>query len=1496
MAGIFSDEDELGVLGSKPISVKPIGLVPSGPAAPVTVSLPPPAIANPTMRKFDDIKSTRTAIFGGVQAAMSSLPPLTNQRHTLSISDVGWADRDETKSIKKQKEAILKGTTLSRGLQGTMHLTDNATGEVLESRRTTIAKIPYLTDRGTYILNGTEYTLANQMRLRPGVFTRITNSGDVESHVNVMPGKGPSHRYSLNPEKGTFNISFGQSSVPLMPILKAMGANDKSIREAWGNDIYASNALLDDPQHLNKIYDKICKTKPGDIPNDESRRKAIFEAMSKMEMDPEVTKATLGHPFKNVSSDSILAATKRILAVHNLSSDPDDRDSMAYQNMYGPEDLFSERAKAAHRIMRPLLWRSSFKKNLSSFSPGFLTSHLNSAITSSGLGQPLEEVNPADLLNQVTRVSRLGEGGIPSLQAVPEEARNVQPSHLGFIDPLLTPESLKVGVDSRIAINSRKGLDGKLYSNFRDVKTGKDSWKTPQELSGSIIAFPGELADKTKAKVAALVGGKIKYVDRASVNYELPKMENAFNHLANLIPLKSASKGQRVMMGSRMLTQALPLQNAESPLVQSGIPEEADKSYEEAYGKHMGAIHSEVEGQVIKVDGDEVHIRGRDGKLYKQEIYNNLPFNRKTFLHNTPVVKVGDVINKGALLAKSNYTDDKGATALGMNLRTAYIPYKGHNFEDAIVISEAAAKRLTSEHMYQHEAEYGADTKQGKNSFTTLFPSEYTRQVLDRLDDDGVIQPGAVVKKGEPLIVQSKILSRSHNQVGRSRSGFSNNSVTWDHENDGVVTDVSKTGKGTAVTVKSLSAMKEGDKLSGRYGDKGVISTIVPDDKMPRDANGRPFEVLLNPLGVITRTNPSQMIETALGKIAEKTGKRYAVKDFENINDLTEFAINELKKNNLSDMEDIEDPETGKKIKGIFTGSRFFMKLHHTSESKGQGRGAGAGGYTAEDTPARGGEEGSKRVSLMDINALLSHGAHEVARDAGAIRGQKNEDYWAAFMTGKAMPIPRVPLTYRKFMAQLQASGINPVRNGSRTQLMAMTDKDVDSLSGNREIQRSDTVDWDKGLEPAGGGLFDVRLTGGHGGTDWSHIKLHEAMPNPVMEDPIRRVLGLTEDKFRAVLSGKEQLNGASGPAAIKSALGSINVDRELLKARADIASGKKSYRDAAVRKLGYLKSSKELKIHPSDWMMNKVPVIPPLFRPVSLMGGSGLPMIADANYLYKELIDTNNEMKEASKSFSDIGDHRLALYDSFKAVTGIGDPVNPKLVKKGVKGILKQVFGDSPKFGVLQRKLLGSQVDMVGRAAITPNPDLDMDEVGLPEDRAWSVYKPFIMRRLIRRGVDRHAAVDLIENKDPMAKDAMLEEMGARPVIIARAPVLHRYGVMAFRPRLVSGSTLQVPPIIVKGFNADFDGDAMNYHVPATDEAVKDAMDKMLPSKNLFAVKNFKAHQLPANEYQGGLYTATSAPSNRQEKYFKTKADAVRAYHAGEIEANDKIVIMETK
>ena len=667
---------------------------------------------------------------------------------------------------------------------------------------------------------------------------------------------------------------------------------------------------------------------------------------------------------------------------------------------------------------------------------------------------------------------------------------------------------------------------------------------------------------------------------------------------------------------------------------------------------------------------------------------------------------------------------------------------------------------------------------------------------------------------------------------------------------------------------------------------------------MPQDGEGRPFEVLLNPLGIITRTNPAQMAELLLGKIAAKRGQPIKIQDFDSKKDMAAWVLEELGREGLSDLEDILDPSKDQKIKGIATGSRFFMKLHHTAESKGQSRGGGS--YTMDGSPAKGGADGAKRIGMLDTNALLSHGATATLQDVSSVRGQKSDDYWMQFMSGYNPSNPTVPMAYQKFVSQLKAAGVNVVKKGSQTNIMALTDRDVDELAGDRELTSGEGVDWNNSLKEIQGGLFDKAKTGGHGGNKWSYMKLKEPMPNPVMEEPIRRMLGLTKNGFNEILSGEKELGShGTGPAAVKKALGSMDIDTELGKARQAIAAGRASERDAAVRKLGYLKSAKKLGLKPEDYILSKVPVLPPMFRPISMMSND-MPLINDANFLYKELFEANKNLTDIQSELGDeaSGQERLATYNAFKAVTGLGDPINQKTRDKNVKGILKSVFGTSPKFSTLQRKLISTTVDNVGRAVITPNPDLDMDSVGLPEDKAFKVYDKFITRRLVRQGMSMRAAREEIANKSKLARQTLIEEMDDRPVYISRAPVLHKYGIMAMKPQLTKGSTMQVSPLIVKGFGADFDGDAMSYHVPSTEKARKESIDRLLPSKNLFSLSDFKSvMHAPMNEYVGGIFTSTdpSQTSDRPVKIFRTTADAKKAYSSGSVSVNDRVRILES-
>lgn len=915
----------------------------------------PSAPKLPEMRDFGDALTTRRFIYEDVFDAASKLEPLSDAKHTLKLRDVAWADPDRF-TRRQRKQAILAGETLARRLRGTWDLIDNATGSVIQSRPQVVARVPYLSSMGTFTHRGNEYTVNQQQRLRPGVFTRVKDNGELESHANIMPGKGSSHRYNLDPNKGVFKLNLAQSEMPLLPLLRLMGATDPELREAWGPELLASNYQKSDSVVIRKLAAKLLK--PADLEDPQTSRQKLIEVFNRMELDPEVTRRTLGSPYARMDKDAILATTRKLLAVSRGQQEPDDRDHLAYQQFYGPEDLFSERIRRDHGRQRAMLFRKiSQAGSLDKMPAGALTPQIEQVLVGSGLAQALEEINPAEVFDKQSRITRMGEGGIPSLDSIPNEARSVQPSHMNYMDPVRTPESERLGVDVHMARNARKGRDGSIYSRFIEQKTGKEVWKSPRDVADASLTTPESMRRQTKL-VPVMKGGKLDYVTKEQVDYVLPDFEGAFSPLGNMVPLKSAVKPQRVAMASRMLTQALALKNPEAPLVQSGMPgKNGSRSFEQEYGSHMGAVAADKAGRVVGFGDGVLSLRYDDGTTGEVELYDHHPFNRKSYVHQTPMVQVGQRFDAGQTIVKSNYTDDTGTAALGLNARVAYFPYLGYNIEDAAVISESMAKRMTSEHMYQHDVEVSPRHKMGKNAFINLFANKYDRKTLDTLDEKGVVRPGATVEYGQPIILAARERDRAQNKIHKKRqAGYVDDSVVWKHHDAGVVTDVVWGKSGPVVLVKSSAPMQVGDKLSGRYGDKSVVSAIIPDDRMPHGEDGKPFELLLNPNSVISRTNPAQKLEAWLGKVALKDGTPIRPPDFENDNDLDEWVNQQMRQRGLKPTEDVLWPERKSTVKGVPTGNRFIMKLHHTAESKGQGR--SSGGYTMDDAPAKGGETG----------------------------------------------------------------------------------------------------------------------------------------------------------------------------------------------------------------------------------------------------------------------------------------------------------------------------------------------------------------------------------------------------------------------------------------------------------------------------------------------------------------------------------------------------------
>jgi DNA-directed RNA polymerase subunit beta' len=394
------------------------------------------------------------------------------------------------------------------------------------------------------------------------------------------------------------------------------------------------------------------------------------------------------------------------------------------------------------------------------------------------------------------------------------------------------------------------------------------------------------------------------------------------------------------------------------------------------------------------------------------------------------------------------------------------------------------------------------------------------------------------------------------------------------------------------------------------------------------------------------------------------------------------------------------------------------------------------------------------------------------------------------------------------------------------------------------------------------------------------------------MEEPARRILGVTQKGLMDLLSGKEEVDGKFGGKGLEAALKKIDVDAEISRAEQEIKSGRKSHRDDAVKRLGFLKTMKENKSKPVDMMLRKIPVIPPVYRPVSV-ASSGI-VVSDANLLYRDLMNAKAGLQGLKGELpeSALTSERTHLYNATKAVVGLGDPVSIKNKNKNVKGFIRQIVGNTPKTGMFQSKVLGKQQDVTGRAVVVPDPTLDMDQVGLPEEMAWKVFKPFTMRKMVTRGVPASRASQEIDDRTPGAKKALQVVMEERPVLVNRNPSLHKFNLMALRPVLRSDRNIAMPATIASGFNLDHDGDQMNLHVPVTDAAVNEAYDKMLPSSNLFSLKNRRAHFLPMQESTLGLFKATTREKSGKVKKFSSKSEALAAYRRGEVEVDDPIEI----
>lgn len=1087
-------------------------------------------MAGPITRIFSDPGEVNDRVDRTLIEGLSSQFPVEGKNFRLEIHNV----RAERKNYghEDEKAAILQSKSLTYPIRADLRLVDKATGKVVDEHKDfALMDSFHMTGKHTLLYKGNNYSVANQLQLRPGVYTRSKETGELESHFNT--GTGRSFSLSLEPQTGMFYVEVGSSKIPAAPMLsRVFGIGPKEAGsyvppEVWADNLAAVAGKED--RYVADMYKRMVSTaKQIQGASPEVMIAQLRESLENSQLSTQTTSSTLGKPFSGITHEVVLRALKNLVDVHKGIRLEDNRDSLQFKRVQNLPDFLKTRFQKEHQVVKlikarmgreidrldqtnPRLKGSMVPKPFNKFFSGYLLD--------SNLVATPSETNPLESIENVAKVTVLGagEGGIGDERGVPMGARDIDPSHLGIIDPSRTPESSHAGIDQRFTISAHRDEEGNLYSRVKN-KQGKEEYISVHDMMTHTIGFPHQDGQE---KVQAQIKGELGECDRKDVDYWLADTTDMYTVTTNLVPFLNSNHPGRLTMAGKAIPQALSLVDREEPLVQTvderGVP----------FVRRLGGAASTVtpvDGVVTNVTKNGIIItNAAHPKGFVVKAVKNLPFNMKGFHDDEkPLVKVGDNVVKNQQLYDSNYTRN-GSLSLGKNLTVAYIPWKGYNHEDGLVISRKTADGLSSHHAYKVDYEINNLSVTKKPLLSRYFPGELTKTQLEKLDDRGFAKVGTVLMHGDPVFAvlehreptpEDKMLGRLHKNLV---TPYRLVTEAWTHDEAGTVVDAHTESKQVRFLIRSVKQLEVGDKLTGLHGNKGIVSLILENHQMPySQATGKPVDILLNPASVTSRVNLGQLMETVAAKIAKARGTPYMIHNFSKGNNIVDLK-NELNGMGIEDSEALVDPTTKKVLGKVLTGPQYFIKLYKTSDQNWSAR--NVGGYDANGQPSKGGEEGSKSVGYMEMLGLLGSNARKNLKEIATTKSENSPEYWERFLKGEALPKPSVTFATQKFLDYLTSSGIKTTLQGGKLTASPLTDREILGMS-NGEIKDGSMLSA-KNLEPEKGGLFDSAITGGIKGTKWAHYKLPEPIANPLMEKPIKSILGLSTKDYEGIANGK---------------------------------------------------------------------------------------------------------------------------------------------------------------------------------------------------------------------------------------------------------------------------------------------------------------------------------------------------------------------------------------
>jgi len=1018
---------------------------------------------------YTQLNSYQWFLDEGLKEVFEEISPIEDFSENLVLEFVDYHLDDPQNSVQACRD---KDDTYSAPLQVKVRLINKETGEVKE-QEVFMGDFPLMTDKGTFIINGAERVVVNQLIRSSGVYFDDERVKDGRRLINgsIIPNRGAWIEFEYD-KKRIISVRVDRTrKMPSTILFRALGySSDSELIDLLGDHEVIMDTLERDntdsqEEALIELYKKL---RPGEPPTVESAQNLIqslffdhkrydLAAVGRYKINKKL-KLDIDPDKKHLDKKDIIETVRYLVKLVNNDPDAyiDDIDHLGNRRLKTVGELLQNQFRIGLSRMERVVKERMTIQDIDVVTPQALinTRPVVAAIQeffgSSQLSQFMDQTNPLAELQHKRRLSALGPGGL-SRERAGFDVRDVHHSHYGRICPIETPEGPNIGLIGSMVTYARTNEFGFLETPYRKVTDDNrvteqiDYLTADEENQFTIAQANAKLDDEgyiTSDVVLARHRGDIFETSPDNIDYMDVSTKQLVGVSAAMIPFLENDDANRALMGANMQRQAVPLLKTDAPVIGTGIEHKA--------AKDSGVVVvSKNSGTVKRVTAKQIVVETDDGNIDKYKLMKFKRSNQGSCMNQRPIVSRGEKIEEGQIIADGPSTES-GEMALGRNTLIAFMAWEGYNYEDAILISEKLVKEdaFTSVHIEEHEAE-SRDTKLGPEEITRDIPNAGESALKD-LDERGIIRVGAEVSEGDILV--GKVTPKGETELsaeerllraifGEKAREVRDTSLKVPHGEEGIVVDVKvfsrekgdelKPGVNKLVRVYIATKRKisVGDKMAGRHGNKGVISRILPEEDMPFLPNGEPVEVVLNPLGVPSRMNIGQVLETHLGMAAKALDLYIETPVF---NGATEEEVEEMLEKagyNRDGKVQLHDGRTGMPFDNRVTvGYMYILKLHHLVDDKIHARATGPYSLVTQQPLGGKAQFGGQRFGEMEVWALEAYGASYTLQEMLTV---KSDDVvgrvkaYESIVKGENVPEPGVPESFKVLIKEMQSLALD---------------------------------------------------------------------------------------------------------------------------------------------------------------------------------------------------------------------------------------------------------------------------------------------------------------------------------------------------------------------------------------------------------------------------------------------------------------------------------------